>query len=234
MTAADPPRFTLPSVTVGHAWSPVWCATSDDKERHVLYRTVLLEWFDRRGIRLVCTDSYALLTSWLGVTEHEPEPPIDLAPDHETIVSDTDKRGLGLINYAQACAAKDKDVDGTYHRTTLAVGPPSSSRKTPALAESLEQDVLRISYEGETVELPIVEAAYPSWRPFVAGRAAEPTDHIALSPHVLGILAKTGREYAWTLHGELGSIHIASIAGLPIRGAVMPIRTDAGIDEEAA
>lgn len=234
MSTDDLPRFTLPSIEVANAWSPVWCATSDEKERHVLYRTVLLEWFDRRGIRLVCTDSYVLLTAWLGVTEHEPEPRIDQAPDHTTIVSDVDKRGLGLIRYAAACAARDDDADGTYHRTTLAVGVPSRSRKTPALAESLEQDVLRITYEGETVELPAVEAVYPTWRALMADAEAQPTGQIALSPHVLGILAKTGREYAWTLHGEHGGIRLHSIAGLPVNGIAMPIRLDHDEIEEAA
>lgn len=234
MTTAEPPRFTLPSIEVANAWSPVWCATSDDKERHVLYRTVLLEWFDRRGIRLICTDSFVLLTAWLGVTEHEPEPRIDQAPDHVTIVSDVDKRGLGLIRYAAGCAAKDDDTDGTFHRTTLAVGAPSRSRKTPALADSLEQDVLRIMYEGETVELPVVEATYPAWRALMDATDAEPTGTVALSPHVLGVLAKTGREYAWTLHGEHGGIRLSSIAGLPISGIAMPLRLDHREEEEAA
>lgn len=228
------PRISLPAAQVGQAWLPVWCATSDDSDRPILHRTICIEWFDGRGLRLIATDSYVLLTSWLGVTEHTPEPSLDERPLHTTIASDPDKRGHGLIRYAAACAAKDRDDDGTYHRTTLTVGPPSSSRKTPALAEDLEQQVLTIGYEGETVELLIVEAEYVSWRPLVASTGAAPTEHLAMSPHVLGILAKTGREYAWTLSGELGGIRLRSVAGLPVSGVAMPIRVHHHEEEEAA
>jgi len=230
----DLPRISLPSTEVAAAWLPVWCATSDDADRPILHRTICIEWFDGRGLRLIATDSYVLLTSWLGVTEHTPEPSLDERPLHTTIASDPDRRGHGLIRYAAACAAKDKDTDGTYHRTTLTVGPPAASRKTPALAEALEQQVLTIGYEGETVELLIVEAEYPSWRNLVSTRQTEATEQIALSPHVLGILAKTGREYAWTFSGELGGIHIRSLAGLPVSGVAMPIRVSHLEDEEAA
>ena len=82
--------------------------------------------------------------------------------------------------------------------------------------------------------LPSITVAN-AWSPaLTTDREAEPTDRVALSPHVLGILAKTGREYTWELHGELGGIRLASIAGLPLRGVAMPIRAEASIDDEEA
>src|SRR5690606_14293671 len=125
-----------------------------DSERTVLYRTVAIEWFTGQGIRIICCDSYVLLTAWIGVSEERPAPPIDEKPDFETVVSDHDRRGFGLIRYATACARADEDSDGLYHRIKLHVTRPAGSRRTPALAESLEQQVLAISYEGEVVELP--------------------------------------------------------------------------------
>lgn len=229
---AAAPDVALPSMRVAEAWLPVWCATSNDAERPVLHRTMCIEWFNGAGLRLVATNSYVLLTSWLGVSEHKPEPALDVKPDLVTVVPDIDKRGLGLVKYAAACAKADKDTEGNYHRTRLAVGKPRSSRKTPALADELEQQVLVIGYEGETVELPIMEAEFPSWRALLTGRTPSPTKQLAMSPGVLDALAKTGREFTMRFSGELGGVSIETLGGTPVRGLYMPMRVEAS--EEAA
>jgi len=227
--------FTLPSLAVADAWAPVWCATSDDDARPILHRTLCIEWFEGDGCRLIATNSYVLLTSWLGVTDHEPEPSLDSKPDLVTIVSDTDKRGLGLIKYAAANAKKDKDSEGNWHRTALKIGKPRSSTKTPALADELEQQVLTVGYEGETVELPIMEAEYPSWRSLLI-REHTPVDTLTVSSTVMGVLAKTGREFTMRFSGELGGVAIETLGGTPIRGLYMPMRPgeSAERDEDAA
>lgn len=224
--------FTLPSMHVADAWLPVWCATSNDSQRPILHRTMCVEWFEGNGVRLIATNSYVLLTGWIGVTEHEPEPHYDAKPDLVTVVPDADKRGLGLIKYAASCAKADKDPDGNYHRTKLAVGKPRSSRKTPALADELEQQVLVIGYEGETVELPIMEAEFPSWRTLLAGRTAEPVERLAVSPTVLDALAKTGREFTMRFSGEMGGVSIETHAGTPIRGLYMPMSVGASVEDQ--
>lgn len=219
------PHITLPAAWIGNAWQPVWQATGTDDNRPTLHRTICIEWYDGQGIRLISTDSYILLAAWIGVTEERPEPHLDVAPDAETIVADHDKRGLGLIKYAAACARADKDPDGHYHRLRLAVTRPAGSRRTPALADSLEAEVLAISYEGEHVELPIVETPYISWRALITGGTPAAPAAISMSPHVLDVLAKTGANFTWRFAGENGPIRLDTIDTLPrLSGIAMPVR----------
>lgn len=231
------PTLTLPAPWIANSWIPVWCATGQDDNRPVLHRTIAIEWFEGEGLRLIATDSYVLLSAWIGVTEERPEPHLEQAPDHETVIADHDKRGLGLIRYAAANAKADKDPDGHYHRIRLTVTEPAGSRRTPALAESLEAQVLAITYEGEVVELPIVESPYISWRSLITGGTPEAPDTIRLSPHVLDVMAKTGAAFTWRFAGEAGPIRLDSVDGTPrLTGIAMPVRPNmlAELDDEEA
>ncbi|MFL6044902.1 MAG: hypothetical protein ACJ72M_07285 [Propionibacteriaceae bacterium] len=51
----------IPAIPFARAWEAVLCGASDDSGRVVTYRTVLIEHFNRKGLRLVCSDGYLFL-----------------------------------------------------------------------------------------------------------------------------------------------------------------------------
>lgn len=228
------PALTIPSMRLNDVWQPIWAAHDSNKELPS-YRQITLEWHHGHGIRLVCNNRNVLLAGWLPLDGDSPEPHLAELPDVVTTVVDSGQRGLGLIKYAAACAKADKDEDGRWHTTTLAVRPARSSRTTPALAEALEQHVLTIRYEGETVELPVAEVEPIDWRHIFTSRLGAGTLDVCLSAAVLGVLANTGQDFRMRFTGDNQAVHITTRSGIPIRGAAMPMLVaEADLEVQAA
>jgi hypothetical protein len=54
-------KVDIPAIPFARAWEAVLCGASDDSGRVVTYRTVLIEHFSDKGLRLVCSDGYLFL-----------------------------------------------------------------------------------------------------------------------------------------------------------------------------
>lgn len=229
----DLPALTIPSLPLHDVWQPIWAAHDDNKELPS-FRQITIEWHHGQGIRLICTNRQVLLAGWLPLDPDDTEPHISELPDDTTTVVDTGQRGLGLIKYAAACAKADKDEDGRWHNTTIEVRPARSSRNTPALAEALEQHVLAVRYEGETVELPVAEIPAFDWRSTLTSRLGAGTVDVCLSAPVLEVLAKTGQNFRMNFTGDNQAVLITTRSGVPIRGAAMPMYADEAAASEAA
>src|SRR4051812_30904743 len=92
-------KLEIPSRALGMAWRASQIVASDDKNRPVLYRSALWEGFEGHGLRLVSTDSYVLVRAWVPFEEGNMEPDLDEVPEYTFVVSDRDRRGLGLLKY---------------------------------------------------------------------------------------------------------------------------------------
>ena len=80
-------KVDIPAIPFARAWKAVLCGASDDSGRVVTYRTVFIEHFKSKGLRLVCSDGYLFLRAWVGFDPDDAtsEPPLPNAPE-ETVL----------------------------------------------------------------------------------------------------------------------------------------------------
>lgn len=240
--------LTFDAGWLSRAWLSVAEASSKDKERPALNRTVCVEFFSD-GVRLVATDSYMLLTAWVPCLE-KTDPPAD-APlldevPFETIVAiDEDGRAKGLFAYLLAL------TEGKGHPeilVKLATGP--SPETSLGMFDGMVGDCLTIAAEDrEALLLGVYDGSFPTWRPYVSQFKGGKTPVLALNPDLLGRVVKMAKvnnagHVNWYFGGSLGPARI-EVAGEPmITGLVMPVRwtgtEEVGVspatkaDEEAA
>lgn len=168
------------------AWLNVSLAASDNEEQPVLYRTVFVEVYDGDRLRLVATNSYMLLTATVG----DDPPEMEEAPVASYIVMDPDKRGQALLKWAHKLAAradKDGNIPPSLRLSVEAAdpdGPPTLSAELTRRAFTITLD------ENEAVSLDIFESPYPSWRPLLLDREADPVSEVAYNAEFLALLGK--------------------------------------------
>lgn len=232
-------RFDAP--TLAHGWLAVAQAASADKALPLLRKTVALE-EHTRGIRLISTDRFVLLTAWVPEIEyHYDSPPdFDEAPIRTVIASDVDGRGRSLLGYVCSLVNRDYTEDD-YAPGELEVEIEFDARMpagTGGAAETLEgleptYTVLHVR-DVEKVYLPVIEGVFPDWRAIAAGFTPATTDKVALNPEVIERLAKVRKHAAGPLLWEFGGAEKAALVEYSnsdprVHGVVMPIRNH---DEE--
>lgn len=226
---------TYDARTLGRGWLSVAVASAKDSGSPQLDRTLLIEAFPE-GVRLVATDRYVLLRSWVPNTEHDldPEPELDEAPYATAVAIDPDGRAKGFLAYAMKLA-KDQGGDdglGLEVRMNLGVVDQLAETDRPAFEGMAVRYVVLELPDVERVKLRTYEGSYPDWRRLLDGFRAVSTETIALGAEVLGRLAKLGavhgdRPLGWTFGGSSKMARLEVLESDPhVEGVVMPVRWD--------
>lgn len=180
---------TLPGLHLATAWLNCSLASSDDDNRPVLYRTLLVERF-RHGVQLVATDSHLLLGSFIPTAagDLDPPPSIDDAPISSTVVVDRDKRMSSLMAYvlkeATAAAKNEMPFDVTLSTAS------AEADHAPTLDPSLDRAMFVAEIEAERLALPIYEGDFPTWRALLGATKPKPTGRSVFAPQLLGVFGK--------------------------------------------
>ena len=220
--------FRFNAWDLARSWASVALAQGDDDARPVLYRTTLIEIFEE-GIRLVSTDSYLLLKSWIPNSQHPdaPEPLIEEVPMDVAICRDLDHRVLALMKYVQ----KITKEDGTDTPILMEFGVGESSASENTLEGMAASTVhLRIvnTYD-ESIETPVFEGAFPNWRPLWVSHQWAPASTVGFGAG--GILRLGALSKLWDksvirfeLGGDVGvaRIEIEGPSYVNVTGLVMP------------
>lgn len=213
---------------LSRSWASVALAQGNDDARPVLYRTTLIEIFDE-GIRLVSTDTYVLLKSWIANTDHPDaaEPLMEEVPRDVAICRDLDHRVLALMKYVQ----KITKEDGTDTPVTMefAVGESSDAGNTlEGMAASTVHLRIVQNYD-ESIETPVFEGTFPNWRPLWAAHEWAPASTLGFGAD--GILRLGALSKLWdksVIRFELGgNVGVARIivegpSYVNVTGLVMP------------
>jgi hypothetical protein len=232
-------KVAIPAIPFARAWEAVSCASADDSDRLVTYRTVLIEHFTDRGLRLVSSDGYLFLRAWVPFFEdEEPVEPTPLdRPDETLLVVDTDHRGIGLLKHVRKQLKKEWRFKAKEEQPdtnpTLMVETRTAPRQQGVL-EGMDLPSFYIDYpDHETVALPLLDSAFPDWRQLVpAAGPAVALDMVMLGPVQLGRLARVGKLYAQApiitiFHGPE---HAMTLSVGPIRGLLTPASATSGED----
>lgn len=224
--------------TLAKGWRSVALAASSDKARPILCGVHVEQHAD--GVRLIATDSYVLLSSWVPNLEAErdfkPEPGIDESPIATAIVLDPHGRGKGLLAHAQQLAADDGIDEIRMDLGVVAVEDPDA----PGFA-GMEPRwcVIEVS-ERERVKLRLCEGEYPNWRGLLVGITPTPSERVALAPDLVARLATLGKiqketRLGWTFTGEDKPVQVDLIDSHPyVSGLAMPCRWDLETNEPEA
>lgn len=214
-------------------WLSVAVATTKDLNP-VLDRTVSIELY-ADGARLIATDRRILLVTWVPTLEAwaAPEADFDLAPDLDTVATDIDGRAASLLSYAISLTADD-----AYDRGDVELDLVVDRRRPDTTANGnglpLPDERRYVSLELPDVErvwLRQLEENYPGWRRLFRQHHERTTKAVALSPDVLGKLAKLAKYHPaelpllWHFGGsdKVARIEVAG-ADPAVTGLVMPVR----------
>jgi hypothetical protein len=233
-------KVDIPAIPFARAWEAVLCGSSDDSGRVVTYRTVLIEHFPRKGLRLVCSDGYLFLRAWVGFDPDDAtsDPQLQKSPDETLLVVDSDHRGLGLLKHVRKQLKKEWRFKSKEERPdtnpTLTLETRTADRDQGQL-EGMTVPSLYIDYpDHEVVALATLETGFPDWRKLIPN-VSESTDveTVMLGTEQLGRIAKVGKLYAnsparWHFNGPESPV---SVAVGPIFGLLMPAAAT-GSDED--
>jgi hypothetical protein len=229
----------IPAIPFARAWEAVLCGASDDSGRVVTYRTVLIEHFNRKGLRLVCSDGYLFLRAWVGFDPDDAtaEPPLQKMPDETLLIVDNDHRGLGLLKHVRKQLKKEwrfksKEENPDTNPTLLLEG--RAPDRDQGQLEGMAVPLFFIDFpEHETVALSTLDTGFPDWRKLIPN-VSESTDveTVMLGTEQLGRIAKVGKLYAksparWHFNGPDSPV---SVAVGPIVGLLTPASATAGDD----
>jgi hypothetical protein len=228
---------------LARGWLSVAIASSKDDDRPALSRTVLVEQHST-GVRIVATDSYVLLHTWIPDDEHpwETAPGIDEAPTSTAVVRDPHGRGKGFLHHAlQLASAAEKDdlAEAPEIHLDLGVVLVEDSER-PSFAEMAPSWCVLEMPDKERLKLPLYEGDYPNWRPLMARFEAEPTELVALTPEIIGRLEKLGKlqpdsKFGFRFGGPDKAMDFELLhAEQPVTGRVMPCRWDVVENRPAA
>lgn len=218
-------------------WLSVAVASGKDGARPQLDRTVSIEAYPQ-GFRLVATDSYVLLHTWVPSLGYEldPEPALDEAPYASAVVMDPHGRARGFLAHALKLAG-DLEDDAPPVEVRVALGVPEheddeTESATPAF-EGMEATYVALELpDAERLKLRTYEGDFPQWRRVLPDFLPVKTQAIGLNPEIIGRLSKLGRLHhgrplVWTFGGENRMALVEVLDSEPtITGAVMPVRWD--------
>ena len=236
-------RFDARTLAAG--WLTVALASADDKDRPILHRTILIEQHNT-GLRLVATDSYKLLHTWVPYIDDVASlaPDLDEAPIAEMIAVDPDRRCRALMAYLFASAGDPDDDD--YEVTEASVRFLSGaalvadristdfdhtvSIETTGQFPGMESTRIIVEKPGqEKLTLNTIDAPFPHWRTMTTGALVK-TDRVALNPTHLADIAKVktwhpGSTWLWSFGGSDKPAHLELHGSTPlIQGLICPSR----------
>jgi hypothetical protein len=178
----------LPARGFATAWLNTSLASGTDEHRPQLYRTLLVEVFDR-AVRLVAADGVMLLTSTVKVDEDDLDV-ADAAVAGEThVVIDHDGRMRNLMSWVlrDAVAADKNGIPPTQVTVEVRSGERPSM---PTLSSDLDRQVMVVGSDREQLDLDLYGGPYVDWQQLFAGRNLTPTQRVAFSPAMLGRFGK--------------------------------------------
>lgn len=214
------------------AWLSVSLASSSDKLRPALFRTVLVEQFSA-GVRLVATDSYSLLASWVPCADDPDAPEPDLAEAPMVVAVPIDEHGRARSLMGHALALADKlDDDGPDVEVSLRLGIIDllDAEDRPTL-DGLEPEIATIEVpDRERLRLRVYDGEFPTWRNLVRPWQRVETDALAIAGERTALLAKLAKycgSLGLTFGGPDRPVRVESLRRWPaVAGLVMPCRWD--------
>lgn len=223
-------RLTLPANKFAAAWLNVTKAVADDEPNPTL-ATICLEAISDNEVRLVATDSYWLLRSYVDTApDLTDDPGLDITGD-TILASDTEGRMTNLMKWVHKVSKPRGDDPPLITQLELTVTSGEVDDR-PTLDSTLDRQVLVVDTDHEKVRIPIVEHTYPNWRA-LTDQTAEGLDMCALSLQRLGRLGTVRNAVG---HAELTfngprkpvTIHVPGDPNLD--GLIMPVRVDRDAD----
>lgn len=228
------------AVTLARGWLAVALASSDDKYRPMLHRTVHLE-RHLGGVRIIATDSYVVLHTWVPDTDHElePEPGLDEVPDVTATAMDPHGRAKGLLAHALKLAlkAEEDNAPPVYLRLRLDVLGTATSEDRPQFAGMEARGVVVEIPDAERVEVGVWDGHWVDWRRFLGGFAPVATTAMALTPDIVGRLCKVDKiipavRLGWQFGGPDKAAAVDVLHAEPrVSGLVMPAYWDFARDQ---
>lgn len=214
---------------LGRGWLSVAIAASKDKLNPALSRTVSIERFPE-GVRLVATDSYILLHTWVSDVDHPdaPAPDFDEAPYARAVAIDPHGRGKGFLAHALAMANADED---DLVEIDMGLGVVDTEEDDGLTLGGMSARWVILDWpDHERVKLPVYEGEYVNWRPIVLGFQAVTTTAMALSRDIIARLAKLAgvngeKPIVWHFGGEekMARLHVHESEPF-VEGVCMPVR----------
>lgn len=194
---------------LARGWLSTALAVSGDDARPAL-TGVHVEFF-HGGVRLVATDSYMLLRTWVARGD-APEPDLDEAPLHTATALDPYGRGVGLMRHMLALATAK---DAPPYDIVIRVGDDPREVDDPTLGGMEPQYLIVDVPDQEILTLPLFEGPWQSWRALWASFSAEQTSEISFNPEL--IVARIGK---------LGKLHKEGVVRWEFGGPVRPARIE--------
>jgi hypothetical protein len=202
----------------------VHLAASSDKERPVLYRSVLVEQHDA-GVMLVAADSYWLAMSWVPFDDpYQPMPLLEDVPVATSVIADVDFRVRDLMSFVAAATKKADAADIEVSLTPASDYDP----ETPTLDPDLAAPHVSVSIATERVTVRRSEVGYPTWRALMTAQVGK-VAAISFAPWVMARLGKVASTIG-ALGVDLefrtkksGALWTATTDDLTVSGIVMPL-----------
>lgn len=216
---------------LARGWLSVAVASGKDKWRPQLNRTMSIESFPD-GVRLVATDSYMLLHSWVPSIEDEdaPEPGVDESPVATAVAIDTHGRAAGFLAHLLVLAKAD---NAPLYEVRLTLGVVEPEDEDAQVLGGMEARWVVIEQpDVERLKLLTYEGPYPNWRKVLSGFNAKKTTAVALNSAFLGRLGTLGKindnaPVLWHFGGpdKMALLEVAE-SDPHVGGALMPVRWD--------
>lgn len=242
MTVEAPPRedllLTVNAQSAATAWLNAFLATGDDKDRPVLYRTLVVEFF-AEGVQLIACSGVALFRSWLPRSDLEGTalawPALDEEPRRRVIVMDVERFAVGFMKILhQVTSAEERE----FESLTLSVAAQDEGA-TLSLGEEFVSERLILRSCGQRLDLRLMDGVFPDWRSLQLGiDARERVEGIAFGPKVVGLIGKLKgcRQVRFEFHGAERYVGFEAGGGSDIpplvRGMLMPMRKGEQQEEE--
>jgi hypothetical protein len=200
-----------PASAFAAAWRAALTAAADDDARPALYRAVYVEHYGDDRWRFTALDGALAVSVALG----DPAPTLDEAPAVAFLVGDHDHRGKGLAGYAAKLAHRAMKANAPAPWVTLAARDVVDPDRPTLAADLATQELILELDEAETVALPVLEVAFPTYRSIIDGPAGDRGPY-AIAGNVLAKVA--------TIAGLVGGIAVFDGPGdtrhaFTIRGA---------------
>lgn len=221
-------------------WLSVAVASSKDKSRPALDRTVFLEQY-HEGLRITATDSYLLLTTFVpGVDNDSLDPDLpgpDEIPYAAAVAMDPHGRARGLLGHALGLVAAADQAQGDTEVIQMSVrlgviDELDEDERDTFLGMDPTWVILELP-DRERVKLQTYEGEYPTWRAVLASFKAKRTSGVALSAERMDQLARVAKHQDEALRFEMGGqsngVRVTAPDAL-IEGLVMPVRWDFATD----
>ena len=190
----------LDAATLARGWLSAFTATSNEPARPQLHKTIFIEQHTH-GVRLVATDSYMLLHTWIPERDYEfdPEPEPEEIPYATAVAIDAHGRGVGLLSHLLKLT-KEKDGELKQLDVTVRLNvewEPDEPDQTIRLEGFTALAVVIEHPDHERVQLEVYQGNYPTWQAVLAGVKRSRTEAIGLSAWTAGRLAKAAK-----VHGD--------------------------------